>query len=455
MLPPEIIVIIKQLVARFRSWVDRDLACEDIPDLLSAEVLVVAALREAGLAMLQEYVDVRAEQALSHREPCTCGHLKEVHRHPTWPRKTMLGTVHVRDTYTYCRNCQESDKPLHAWLGTDRETWSLLAQEAAVDLATDESCAKAVAKLERHHPGVNMGRATALRILHEHGAQARMFVDDKLAGARRLAELPRVRQTGDAEELEVQYDGGMIPVATLESIETKEGEEPERTPVRGLLKRRKVCRYEEVKAGLVQKPGEVDRLYTLRPTTGLDEAFDDLFGLAVMKGWTEETQVRGLADGAIYIRPRMAETFHAGSFRFILDRPHCKEHLSDAGAEMEPLTGMPAQEWARAALSKLEAGGSQEVVAELRRAWEASGQDHNSRTDDLRLAANYFERNGDAVAYADYRERGWSTASSERDRELSRQHCAAEVEDRRGVVASGWRGRHPGAPDAEGERVVG
>ena len=258
-----------------------------------------------------------------------------------------------------------------------------------------------------------MGRTTALRMLHEHGVTARAFIDDKLAGARRRAEEAPARQADGAEELEVQYDGGMIPVATLEPIEVKEGEEPERTAVRGLPKRRKVCRYEEVKAGLVQKPGEVDRLYTLRPTGGLDETFDDLLGLAVLKGWTEETEVRGLADGAIYIRPRLAETFHAGHFQFILDRPHCKEHLSSAGAALEPTRGVPARQWASDALSKLEAGNSQDVVAELRLAWEASGEDKASRNDDLRLAAGYFERNGDAVAYAEYRERGWSTASSE------------------------------------------
>ena len=348
-----------------------------------------------------------------HRAPCKCGHLKEVNRHPTWPRKTLLGTVDVRDTYTYCRVCQESEKPVRAWIGTDRETWSLPAQEAAVDLATDEACAKAVSKLQRHHPGVEMGRTTALRLLHEHGAKAREFIDERLIGARRLAEEPTARQGGEAAELEVQYDGGMIPVATLEPIEPEKGKAPELTPVRGLPKRRKVCRYEEVKAGLVQKPGEVDRLYTLRPTGQLDETFDDLLGLAVLKGWTEKAEVRGLADGAIYIRPRMAETFHSSSFRFILDRPHCKEHLSAAGTELSPITGIPAEEWATAALSKLEAGRSDEVVAELRRAWEASGDDPRSRNDALRLATGYFERNGDAVAYAEYRARGWSTASSE------------------------------------------
>ena len=128
--------------------------------------------------------------------------------------------------------------------------------------------------------------------------------------------------------------------------------------------------------------------------------------------------MRGIADGASVIWPRMAETFQGGSFRFILDRPHCKEHLGEAGAALEPSSGVPAQQWATAALSKLEVGRSEEVVAELGLAWErsgvpASGEDKASRNDNLRLAAAYFERNSDAVAYADYRERGWSTASSE------------------------------------------
>lgn len=50
-----------------------------------------------------------------------------------------------------------------------------------MELASDESCGKAVAKLERHHPGVEMERTTALRLLHEHGPYARDFIDDLLA----------------------------------------------------------------------------------------------------------------------------------------------------------------------------------------------------------------------------------------------------------------------------------
>jgi hypothetical protein len=126
-----------------------------------------------------------------------------------------------------------------------------------------------------------------------------------------------------------------------------------------------------------------------------------------MKGWTDETQVRGLADGAKHIRPRMADAFHAGPFRFILDRPHAKEHLAAAGAELEKLGGSPAATWAAAALDKLEDGRALEVVAELRTVALRTGSNL------LRLEADYFERNQDAVAYKYYREQGWGTASSE------------------------------------------
>jgi hypothetical protein len=77
------------------------------------------------------------------------------------------------------------------------------------------------------------------------------------------------------------------------------------------------------------------------------------------------------------------------------------------------MTGVPAQQWAEEALKKAEVGEAAAVVVELKLAWEASGPDEASRNDTLRLEAGYFERNQDAVAYASYRDQGWSTASSE------------------------------------------
>ncbi len=330
----------------------------------------------------------------------------EWHRNTPWKRGTLSGAIRVNDVYAYCRPCRKSARPLHRWIGTDRETWSLQVQEAIVDLASDESCGKAVRKLRRHHPGVEMERTSALRLLHKHGAQARQFIQEKLSAAAK--EASKEGHQGNLVELEVEFDGGMIPVATLEPIETEPGQEPERTAVRGLLKKLKVCRWEETKLGLVQVPGEVTRLYTVRPTNELDEAFEDLFALACLKGWGPTTEVRGIADGARYIRPRMADAFNESPFRFILDRPHAKEHLSDVGELLESSGRVESKEdWAAEAIKTIEARHVTDVVAEIRTAFEETGKD------ELRKEANYFKRNRDAMDYAMYRERGWSTASSE------------------------------------------
>jgi hypothetical protein len=292
MLPPEFESIPNHLCSLYRAFLLQDATGTAVPELLTAEERVVAFVHALGLALLQVFVQVRLVQAKAARRPCSCGVTPTVHRTTKWTRQTPFGPLVIEAPYVYCRTCHDSERPLHALLGTDRETWSLMVQEAAVDLVADESAGKAVAKLERHHPGVVMDRTAALRMMHEHGRRARRFINGKLASARKLAELPWGLRGEGAEELEVQWDAGMIPVATLEPIVPPKGEKRELTPVRGLPRRRKDCRWEEVKVGLVQKPGEVDRLYALRPTAGLVESFDDLFALARMKGWTEHAEPR-------------------------------------------------------------------------------------------------------------------------------------------------------------------
>jgi hypothetical protein len=402
--------IIERTIAQCAQLLEGDVEAEVFPNLLDTQQQVAQFSEELGLRILQTYVDARSKQAKATPRMCSCGKPMERLSASQWSHGTRFGDIQVHDTYAYCRSCHLSTRPLHGWLGTGVERWSLDVEEKVVDLASDESCQHAVDKLMRHYPALQVGRSTALRMLHRHGARAWQFVAQKLAGA--LASAAKEGQHFGVAELEVEYDGGMIPVATLEPIQTPEGQEPARTPVRGLPKRHKNCRWEEAKLGLVQAPGQVDgRLYSVRPTAELDEAFQDLLALACLKGWSEQTEVRGIADGARHIRPRMAEAFHACPFRFILERPHAKGHLDNAGEQLEKLGGLPKDHWASIALERLEAGAALEVVNELRRA--ASRTADKSASDILRLEADYFERNQDAVAYQAYRERGWSTASSE------------------------------------------
>ena len=54
-------------------------------------------------------------------------------------------------------------------------------------------------------------------------------------------------------------------------------------------------------------------------------------------------------------------------------------------------------------MAKMENGRAMEVVAELERAYEASGKDEASRNDTLRKEAAYFERNKDGCRSASVR----------------------------------------------------
>ncbi len=222
-----------------------------------------------------------------------------------------------------------------------------------------------------------------------------------------------------ALELEVEYDGGMIPVGELEKCDSDE-----LTPVRKLPKRKKKCYWKEVKVGVVQGVNDKneDRLYSLRFTNELTESFDDLLALAHMQNWNENTHVRGIADGAKYIKSRMEDTFDACDFKFILDRPHAKEHLGEAVIELAKVKNIDKDEWFNEAFENIETGKSDIVIDELRKAGESiklkqgnsAISKYNSDSKKILLReANYFERNKDSIEYAKYREKGWSTASGE------------------------------------------
>jgi hypothetical protein len=420
--------ITEQVLTLFSEIVTADVSLDQLPDLLSAERALEGWSRECARAMLQQFLRIRAEQSKASRGHCKCGKSIPLHSESSWPRHGTLGTVQVADPYCYCRKCGQQARPLHALLGSARETWSLDAERLALDLASDESCEKAVKKLARLRPELQMGRTTALRLLHAHGERAREFIQEKIGYELNQAKA-RTEQTGGVAELEVEYDEGMIPTAVLELADPVPGQPAERTAVRGLPKRKRVCEWKGAKVGLVQIPGETTRLYTARPTYELEPVFNDLLGLASMKGWAGNTQVRGIADGAPYIRPRMERVFDSCPFKFILDRPHAKAHLHAAAERLHPGDQELRDKWENTAMNELESGHAEKVIAQLRQK-AAEYED-----DELRKAADYFERNKDAVAYAEYRAKGWSTASSEV--ESSHRHV---VQVRLKIAGAWW---HP------------
>ncbi|MBI4705548.1 MAG: hypothetical protein HY744_31020, partial [Deltaproteobacteria bacterium] len=175
--------LLDDTVAAYAQLVAADDQTQCFANLLDVEQQVAQLTVELGRRLLQTFTEVRRQQAKATPRRCACGRLMEWHAASQWRHGTQFGDLHVSDAYAYCRTCHASARPVHGWLGTGVERWSLAVQEKVVDLAADESCQRAVAKLQRHHPGLVVGRSTALRLLHRHGARAREFVAEKLAAA--------------------------------------------------------------------------------------------------------------------------------------------------------------------------------------------------------------------------------------------------------------------------------
>src|SRR5690554_6564495 len=102
-----------------------------------------------------------------------------------------------------------------------------------------------------------------------------------------------------------------------------------------------------------------------------------------MKGWAGDTQVRGIADGAPYIRKRLEQTFEGSPFKFILDWPHSREHVHAAAERLHPFDEERRQAWVVRTMHDFDRGNAQEVVDSLRRL--AVSRDD----DELRKAAYY------------------------------------------------------------------
>ena len=165
--------ILDTALASFAKLLEQDRTAEPFPNLLDTTEAVVELAQQLGRRMMQSYVDSRLKQVKQRRVSCECGEATmQWHSKSTWTHGTPFGDVTVEDIYAYCRKCHRSARPLHGWLGTDAQRWSPVVEQEAMDLGTDESCQHAVDKLKRHHPGVEMGRTTLLRLLHKHGGLA-------------------------------------------------------------------------------------------------------------------------------------------------------------------------------------------------------------------------------------------------------------------------------------------
>lgn len=268
-------------------------------------------------------------------------------------------------------------------------------ERALTDFGAEESFGRAVKRFKEHY-GWELGRTTALRVVEERAHQAMRYVEERLQEARKafgasLAERPGV------DELLVELDGCEIRTGTLVAADTDE-----KTEVRGFAKRKRVEEWRDVRVGLARPLQETTRTY-VAAVADYDVVTEQLFSAAVDRGLSERTQVVGVADGGNGLREALDAKFP--NMRFILDRPHFKQHLYEA-ADAVSLTGAEREAWVAAAVTQCEAGNAAVVVESLN-AYEGNGDKR------MHCLAKYLHRFHDAVDYEKARASGYPTGSGE------------------------------------------
>lgn len=268
-------------------------------------------------------------------------------------------------------------------------------ERALTDFGAEESFERAAQRFKEHY-GWEIGRTTVLRVVEQRAHEAERYVAERLHEARQAFATP-LKQRPGVDELLVELDGCEIRTGTLVPAGTDE-----KTEVLKLNKRKRIEEWRDVRVGLARPLSEIARTY-VAAMSSYDDVTDQLFSAAVDRGLSERTQVVGVADGGIGLREALDAKF--AGMRFVLDRPHFKQHLYEA-ADAMVLVGAAREEWVAAAVAECEMGNAPIVVESLK-TYEGTGDAR------VHCLANYLDRFSDAVDYDKARKSGYPTGSGE------------------------------------------
>ena len=125
-----------------------------------------------------------------------------------------------------------------------------------------------------------------------------------------------------------------------------------------------------------------------------------LYVEAFERGWDRAKKKVVLGDGAEWIW-NIADQHFAGAMQ-IVDIWHAREHLWDVAAKLFPSDQKLRKRWAKKLIQKLNRGRVENVILELR----SFPTRQSELRDELRIQADYFERNRDRMRYPKFRKQG-------------------------------------------------
>ena len=371
------------------------LLCEELgPDAGSmssasdVEAAAITLIRDVGRRVLTDVLQGKIDAGVNAAKQRGL----VVERSTTVTFVGLYGPMKLRSPYLHRPG--EGARPAHD-IGVVARGRTRGVERALADFGAEEACARAACRFEEHY-GFEVGRTTVLRIVEEVASHAVELMAKKVGEGLAKFDEPLAENPGVPEML-VEMDGCELRTGRL-----VDGPPEERTPVRGLPKRKRTTEWRDVRLALARPMGEVEPTFAggLAPYAEITQG---LFGVVALRGLTSKTKVVAVADGGNGLMEALGEQFP--DMQFILDRPHFQEHVNETVAAMG-LEGDASTRQIATWTARVEAGNQAVVLADLKR-YQGPGEERVERLH------KHLTRFADSIHYDDYKARGWPIGSGE------------------------------------------
>jgi hypothetical protein len=196
----------------------------------------------------------------------------------------------------------------------------------------------------------------------------------------------------------VELDGCLIRTGDKEVVKGTEV-----TKIRRLPLSRRSSVWREVRVGFARPLQKLEQRTFVARMSKYPEIVQQLVSAACEQGMKPNTPVIALADGGNGLKESLEARFP--NLKFILDRPHLKQHLYDT-AEAMGLEGGYRHGWVRQQIDLIDGGNVSQVLQTLT-LYQGQG---NERVQNLH---QHLERFSDAVHYDHFRAQGLPIGSGE------------------------------------------
>lgn len=360
--------------------------------LAELERKIAAILRQVGLQVVGMMFNELSKKLTE--EAKTQGMV--VHRRIRIQYAVLFGRLEVESPYLWDKKTGFSSRPVKEQLGIKHGGRSLALQRALTDFGIEESFGRAAQRFEEHY-GWNIGKGSLYQEVKQAAEIAEKYVDIRLLEAFLNYSQPHSSKLDD-ERILVELDGCHIRTAQKAATTGTE-----LTKKRYLPLSRRPHEWREVRVGFARQLQNKEARTFVARMSKYPEIVQRLVSAACDQGMKASSPVIALADGGNGLREALCSQFP--NLKFILDRPHVKQHLY-ATAEAMGLSGGQRHCWVRQQMDLIDCGQVEQVISTFT-SYQGSGSDR------VQNLCQYLERFSDAVDYDHFRVQGLPVGSGE------------------------------------------